>query len=185
MPFPREWTDALNKLREAGATDALIAGGAVRDFLLGREIKDIDFFMRSRGPEEDKRIAETAFTDAIVQHGELPEEYRLQMPELASVYVSHEGLRDYRDIFGDGQFPAQLIFLNGSEKDAYGLISRFDFGLCRAAFDGERALYTDEFLKDAFGLTMTLINADNMEKSRHRYERLSAKYPEHRWIGPS
>jgi hypothetical protein len=64
----------------------------MRDFLLGREIKDIDFFMRSRGPEEDKRIAEAVFDDAVLMGQGIPKEYRMQMPELAGVYMSRKVL---------------------------------------------------------------------------------------------
>jgi hypothetical protein len=75
-----------------------------------------------------------------------------------------------------------MVFLNGPDVAPVALLGRFDFGLCRVGFDGERPFYTDDFLRDAFGLTMTLINPIDEAQSLKRYERISAKYPDHRLV---
>lgn len=170
-----DFTGILKRVRDAGGTDAVIAGGAVRDFLLGRPMKDIDVFLRSRGNVEDERIVKTAYPKAELQFNTDPE-YSIQMPEVASVWNYQEG-----GLFADA--PVQLIFLNGPDVTLPGMLERFDFGLCRAGFDGD-IVVTAAFVKDAFGMTMTLLYSPHPAHSQRRYERLIRKYPYHRLVKP-
>jgi hypothetical protein len=173
MQYPREWLDTLDLIRKAGGTDAVIAGGAVRDFLLGRPVKDIDVFLRSRGELEDERIVKAAYPNA----GQLSEfdraEYGIQMPELSSVWTNS----DPDPFFGSE--PVQLIFQN-SDVTFTSLFQSFDYGLCRVGFDGSNVILTDDFVKDAFGMTMTLLHPT--PNSAARYVRLCQKYPYHKLV---
>ena len=53
--IPREWLLVLAGIQQAGATEAVIAGGALRDLFNNRAVKDVDIFLRSQGSEKKNR----------------------------------------------------------------------------------------------------------------------------------
>ena len=56
-------------------------------------------------------------------------------------------------------------------------LSRFDFGICMAAFDGKKTIRTKEFDSDAETRAFTLHRADNESQfaySMSRYEKITA-----------
>lgn len=177
MPFPSDWTRALARVHAAGGADAVIAGGAVRDFLLGREIKDIDIFLQSHGFIADEKIARFAFDGIKLQltNGS----YRpAEIGEVGTLWV-------YDDPFGT---PVQLIFLDINESVTPAIaIEHCDFGLCRVAFDGEQLHMSGHFIADLAGQTMTLrrdMTTNNVERSKRRFDRLSVKFPTYTYVNP-
>ena len=53
--LPREWRQLLHTMQAAGAPEAMIAGGALRDLFNERAIKDVDIFLQTRGSEKKNR----------------------------------------------------------------------------------------------------------------------------------
>ncbi len=57
--IPQEWKDVLRAIQKAGASEAMIAGGALRDLANGRTVKDVDIFLADRWM--NKRLIKKAF----------------------------------------------------------------------------------------------------------------------------
>lgn len=53
--IPQEWRKVLATFHAAGSTEAVIAGGALRDLFNNRPIRDVDIFMRSQGSQKKNR----------------------------------------------------------------------------------------------------------------------------------
>ena len=60
--IPQEWKDVLSAIQNAGAGEALIAGGALRDLCNKRTVKDVDIFLADRWM--NKRLIIKAFAAA-------------------------------------------------------------------------------------------------------------------------
>ena len=61
----------------------------------------------------------------------------------------------------DETVPVCIIGLVPDYADPHRNMSRFDFGICKAAFDGKQVIRTDAFDADAEEQTFTLCRADN------------------------
>src|SRR3546814_2316422 len=76
-----------------------------------------------------------------------------------------------------GGLEVQIVPVTTTPK---GLLERLDFGICQIGFDGTDVIRTPAYVRDRDNQTFTLIrcdNADQKERSRQRFERLSVKYP--------
>ncbi|TSI09057.1 CCA tRNA nucleotidyltransferase [Lysinibacillus sp. BW-2-10] len=115
MMNSEEWQVAhrvVNRIEEAGF-EAVIVGGAVRDYLLGKEVNDIDV-ATSALPTEVKRIF-SATVDVGIEHGTilvLDE----GLPIEVTTYRTESTYIDYRR-------PEQVTFVRNLEKD----LQRRDF----------------------------------------------------------
>ena len=78
----------------------------------------------------------------------------------------------------DETIPVCLIGLDKAYTLA-GNVSRFDFGICMAAFDGEQVHQSGRFNAEVSEKTFTLYRADNQAQfnySLKRFETISARY---------
>lgn len=149
----------------------VIGGGALRDSILGRPIKDVDVLLRAKDHNSlDSDITSYVRPPIIVQHG-----YgRADM----------HGCWNYREqICG---YDVQLILADFN--DVYDLAHTFDIGLCRVTYDGSTLYVTEEFRKDAEDKKFRIHRADNayeLARSQRRVERLQQKYPEYQLDHPA
>lgn len=107
----------LWKLRNCGIEDPLIAGGAIRDMLFEKPIKDIDVFY-SKGSFKDKPnlLEKTYFTET----GNTPPEY-----EGCAFSLKHN--------LYNKEFPGIKIQLIKVE-DPFKAVNEFPIDLCRVSF---------------------------------------------------
>lgn len=66
--IPKEWLQVLDAFQQAGANEAVIAGGALRDLFNDRQIKDVDIFVRTQGSEKKNR----KFLEAVFNASSVP-----------------------------------------------------------------------------------------------------------------
>jgi hypothetical protein len=148
------------------APDAHIAGGAVRDTILKKQIHDIDIFMDDRRVEE--AAARLRASCAYVKVGEWKEYLGFSDPAMLRVAKFEKA---------DEALPICIIGLKPEYTDPRDNISRFDFGVCMAAFDGEETFQAEEFDHDIASRTFTLLRADNEAQfaySMSRFEKITA-----------
>jgi tRNA nucleotidyltransferase/poly(A) polymerase len=55
-PIPPEWEDLRRKVASKAGRYAIIAGGAIRDHILGLPVKDIDIFVLGMSAESAREI---------------------------------------------------------------------------------------------------------------------------------
>jgi hypothetical protein len=149
------------------APEAHIAGGAVRDTILKKPIKDVDVFLADENLEAVAAHLRPAH--AYVKVGEWKEYLGFADPAMTRLAKFERA---------DATIPVCLIGLKPDFVDPTENMSRFDFGLCMAAFDGTAVMRTAAFNDDAESQTFTLHRADNAQQfaySMSRFEKLIAE----------
>jgi Poly A polymerase head domain len=178
--FSGETTMATNGIRRVqyydGILEALqraipgsvhIAGGAVRDTILERPIKDIDIFLADAGGDAAAALLRSKF--GYVKVGEWKQYLDFSDPMVTRVAKFEKA---------DETIPICLIGLKEDLTPADNIV-RFDFGVCMAAWaGGDGPMFTaDDFERDSESKTFTLCRADNYAQfaySMVRYEKLTA-----------
>lgn len=161
------YTDILEALQRAPLKGPIhIAGGAVRDAILGRPIRDIDLFLPNVSTDAAAALLRNNF--GYVKVGEWKRYEKFSDPLVARVARLERA---------DTTIPIGLIGL-AQDLDARANIARFDFGVCMAAWDGGSFFVTnDNFKRDAENETFTLCRADNFAQfsySMTRFTKLTA-----------
>lgn len=188
MDLPVIWTEVLHRLHDKGIA-AVIAGGCLRDLDNGRPIKDIDIMVIALPPDNnpgglnslscvDTTVARLDKLLGVVGSptvSETGQAYVTGMsPEVLAVY-------DYTGIFGaDHPYPVQVIVLDPVVMGDMRMVDRMDFGICRISYGGGAVVKTPEYEHDKAHQTFTLCreprSADDMDRARRRFDRLSEKY---------
>jgi hypothetical protein len=178
---PKLWTVVATEVRKAFPT-CVIAGGAVRDYVLGKEVKDIDVFVYAKdGPDMAKKVAKLIENDDWEMNDD---------DQAADVeYLSSAGLRRLEgvvDLTFLDEHNVQLIGVSNTEFSPDWLMQDFDIGLCRAYFQ-EPNLFrlTDEFARDVRDRTLTLYHGPEdprYERSLERIERLKKKFKDFKGV---
>jgi tRNA nucleotidyltransferase/poly(A) polymerase len=147
---PRELFDFARVLEEGGKKCYLV-GGAVRDYLLGREVSDFDVATDAR-PEEVVRLYRRVIPTGI-KHG--------------TVTVLWKGLEIEATTFrtessyADGRHPDAVAFAATIEED----LSRRDFTINAMAFDlSERRLLDPRGGREDLGLSLVRAVGDPLER---------------------
>jgi hypothetical protein len=149
---------------------AHITGGAVRDVLLDRPIRDIDIFLAANAMAEAARLLHSKF--GYVQVGEWQQYEHFFDPVIA-------GAAEFEK--ADEAIPVSLIGLNNHE-DMRANIARFDFGVCMAGWDGRDVYRPMPFDREATNQTFTLLRADNRHQFAHSMVRFG-KLTKERYAG--
>lgn len=150
---PELWGKVLASL-PAGA---IVAGGAVRDHLLGVEPKDIDVFLPvDAWPSNGFSGFQTLGADKDAEYEAMP---------TIAVVVRGERLGyqvDVVGIYAERTTPADIV-------------GTFDFGIARSWFDGERIHDTPEAAQDRAARTVTRLLHDRPERGEARFARFNAR----------
>lgn len=153
---PELWAAILKGL----PIGAVIAGGAVRDFMLGVEPRDIDIFMKPDGwimnrPEGFDRIDDKVEREC---------EYTALGAGIESVSRGQ--------LYG---FSIDVIEIETpSPFDAAKLVEGFDFAIARSWFDGQ-IQDTVEAQLDRYFRCVSLLISTRPERARRRFERFNKR----------
>lgn len=160
IEIPNEWRDLLSQI-QAVDPSAIIAGGAVRDWILARQPRDIDIFVK-RLSEDDINALNLAIVEGTYIES-----------------AEHDDSVSASGCYNGHSLPVNIIWCSTSitPKERF---ERFDFGICKAAFDGKEVITHPEFDWDVKHQIFTLRRASNYLQtieSLIRYNRLREKYP--------
>ena len=159
------YADIIKTVR-AIAPQAHVAGGAVRDTLLDKPIRDIDVFVDDVAVDEVATMLRSNF--GYVKTGEWVEYLGFSDPAMTRVAKFEKA---------EETIPLCIIGLKSRYASPEANISRFDFGVCMAAFDGESTLRAAEFDDDVNDKAFTLLRADNFQQfaySMSRYKKITS-----------
>ena len=160
-----DYTTILATLQQI-APEAHIAGGAVRDTILQKQIHDIDVFMKDEHVEEAAALLRSHWS--YVKVGEWKQYLGFSDPAMTRVAKFEKA---------DETIPVCIIGLLPHFANPKDNIARFDFGICMAAFDGKQTMRAAEFDQDEKAHTFTLCRADNQAQfaySLSRFEKITA-----------
>lgn len=152
---PELWSAILARF----PPEAVIAGGAVRDFLLGVEPKDIDVFL-----PVDKWPA-CGFPGFASLGANRDDEYQA-MPDIA---VVQRGEVEGHQVDIVGVVPPAQPFSPAA------LVATFDFGIARCWFDGAEIHDTPEAKADREGRVVTCHLIERLARAHDRFERFNTR----------
>lgn len=172
------------EVRHLFGGEAIIAGGAVRDTVTGKPVKDIDIFVMLT--DDDDKASEKFATACEKLAKELggeveldcsPEAYGGQF-DLARITVKEEGEPDeIYEVIG--------IWEEYPDNDVHD----YDFGLSQMFVTSSGLFMTPAAAKDLQNKTITYMHAgklrdlDNRLRSKRRLARLRAKYSDWTFVG--
>ena len=170
QPHPQRDQDSLNSTAHVG-------GGAVRDTLLERPIKDIDLFLDAVATDEAAALLRSQF--GFVKVGEWESYEMFSDPAVIRVAKFEKA---------EEAIPICLIGLKHPRMMQANL-ERFDFGICMAAWDGEVVYTASEYNTDIERKTFTLCRADDQAQfnySMSRFDKMTAdRYAGWRLVVPA
>lgn len=174
---PKLWHDMLTDI---GGT-ACVAGGAVRDYLSGWKVKDIDIF---------------AASNSKFRAGDNPN-WKLLTPkeQVARKDKANEYTNDVERMFylRYHQYDVQVILLGYEDWksidrwDTY-VKNRFDAGVCRVSYSLKNDIQVDaEYTRDIIDRTYTILHKRTLAASETRAQRFITKHPgwaiKKAWLG--
>ncbi len=177
MIIPDAWAAILADMQRV-CPSAVLAGGCLRDLDNDKPVKDLDVFITEGSMQRVERIVgslreagytvEPTFGDTTAY----PEDQNLAV--VAVVGIEHPA---------SSGLAVQLIFTNW---DTALITERFDYGICRLAFDGETLTKPPEYIEDksarVFRLRRDRPTPVSMRGSIRRYARLvNEKYQGWDW----
>lgn len=168
--MPYEWVDILHHIQRT-APEAIIAGGAIRDWYLLQPPKDLDIFINFTSVLDlPKRLVKSS---SMVDFTTITQK---EMDNDASGLDDHEIITS--EIYMGASLPVNIIRCNVTPIERY---KNFDFGFCRIAYNGKEVLDTPDFHDDINNKKITLLKHHNTKKSfqgsMERYLRFRQKYP--------
>lgn len=163
---PDLWRAVLSQM-PAGS---VIAGGAVRDYLLGIEPKDIDVFtdVAAEMPVATRRDGDVVAVDPRFGLYRIDNEHE-RFEEYAA--LSNIACISSGQLFGRR---VDAVVMEGMVSGA-DLVAGFDFAINRSWFDGE-IHDTPEAAQDRATRTVSLLLTDRLERSVMRFARLHARW---------
>lgn len=156
-------------LRRQGI-EAVVGGGAIRDTVAERPLKDVDVFVDVRGS--------TAYAVKMLlgmEYGEIKWTPGIQYWRTAREVKGLGALPE-----GTGTVPITVILL---EQDVVESMKDNDFGICQAWVNADRTFsFTPAFMRDISHKTFTLLSCEDEKdhaRSMRRWDRLQQKYSDH------
>lgn len=180
--------DALALVRR-GSSDALVAGGCLRDAHFGVQKKDIDIYV---GPAFDAEKVQSATASCFLDvHEDRIREYsQFYGDRMTAVYSVRSDTAGFADDFlceADAAPTIQVIQMKEPVTLA-NVLGGFDFGFCQVASrSGDLVWASKHFRWDAENNTATSLLARNDLRLRHsvlRANRLKGRYPTRRFLFP-
>lgn len=158
---PALWETLLEELAVDGA---VVAGGCIRDYLLGFEPKDIDIFVPVTNRQEFEEFI-YSLNDSPLWSVELieGEEYRVHDPHSIIGVAEGEALG----------LPVNIVARCSHIEGAWELINSFDYGILQWSFQSTDTgiVATTAALMDLANRTATLTHDGTYEQSLDRYAR--------------
>lgn len=163
--IPARWKEVLSTVQSV-FPDAAIGGGALRDLVYGKPVKDVDIFTRCRSyyPNHEELVLKL-FPNAVVTHamsyGDKPsnEFHRI----IWAIYDLNIPGEDFQLIVGEYQS---------------GNPDTFDLSITQIVYDGNEIKFTDAFVETKETGKINFMNKQSYARRIKRYDRITEKYPE-------
>lgn len=152
----------------------VVAGGAVRDFYLRQEPKDIDVFVPATCTEDFTSIIDSM--DVSLAHGTIISNFA--NPSAVSEYEAGEA----NEVFGvwEGEIIGVPVNIVGRKSLGYGpvsLVETFDFGINQVAYDTDGQVQSSVLYEhDIAAKTFTLWHNRTYAQSLERFDRINERH---------
>lgn len=201
---PQEWRRLLQTFQSAGADEAVIAGGALRDLFNQKQIKDVDIFLRSQGNRKKnkkflKEIFDAAGLDVVAQdcgydgYSRMMDKFPEPKTEAAAAETNgvkrERKMESWKIVAGPAKTEYNIIFVDDSldkrlaeetsrreQRSLFtgGLLGSFDIGLCQIACDGQEVVSTPAYRDDVKHSRVSLLSPNT--GTEDHLKRVAKKY---------
>lgn len=203
--LPTYWSEFLTALAAAGAPEAVIAGGAVRDIYNQRRLHNVDIFIKSPFMPKTfmKKFVAALPRTLSTQRTDKGEEvtFKKIKKRLGAMSADRYLIGDpldrtdtWRIIDKASGMEFHIVMLGGepgsglrsdhkntTTSGVLGLLDRFDIGLCQIAYDGKKVITSAAYRDDAKFKTLTVHKP--MYTTMEHIAAVVAKYPDFKPTG--
>ncbi|WCD56149.1 tRNA nucleotidyltransferase [Caulobacter phage KSC] len=174
---PDLWHSLLEDIVAVFGGDAIIAGGCIRDFMLGLEPKDIDIWVNERDLVSMRNLMQRLMSTDFDWSWDLTE--------------MEDGDPDYNGGIGDN-----LLIWEGTVQNTGGVIldvniiacpehadgieavvNRFDMDICQWWFSGGMIHQTPAALQALDNKVCTVVRGHDWERAVRRFDKFNARHP--------
>lgn len=170
--IPFEYRTILQQLQEQ-FPEAVLAGGALRDWYFNRPVKDLDIFIQDRGAGT-KGLIEEAYGVT----------FKTTIPEHIATYKSLRDLvRSFEGVVSG--YRVNVVSLKEGFTGLEQVVDRIDIGICQIGYDGTTPYATVDFWNDALDQVLRVVHyrdESDLSRSHKRQLRLAEKYPDFRIV---
>lgn len=136
-------------------SDAIVAGGAPRNWLFNKEANDIDLYLRSNVKNKFKLLEAILSNDV----GVFEKDTKSSFEHLQNYGGLNVPITSLQGIRVDGVL-FQFIFIDPSVKNFRNtVLNHMDIGINRIGYDSWEYIYTEEYRKDVSNKTLTLYSS--------------------------
>ena len=169
LAIPQEWQDVLKQVQEVFPS-AIIAGGALRDLMHGKPIKDVDIFV----PVHLDYCGNLYIVYEAMWNAFAGENIIVYPNSQYSVYKPEEADRDLYAIFKlNRTYKYDLILCTPEAAN----ITTFDINICQITYDGKITRFTGAYAYGFLTRTLKVMNVNRTDRNQKRIERMLDKYP--------
>ncbi len=200
--LPTYWGEYLAALAAAGAPEAVVAGGALRDIYHQRRLNNVDIFIKAPFMPKSfmKKFVAALPRKLYLQHTEKGDDAHFTKikKRLGAMSADRYLIGDpldrtdtWRVIDRASGMEFHIVMLgselgsalrndhkNGTTTGVNALLERFDIGLCQIAYDGKKVITTAAYRDDAKFKTLTVHKP--MYTTMEHIAAVVAKYPDFR-----
>lgn len=171
MPFaiPSEWRDVLREVQEVFPS-AVIAGGALRDSMWDKPVKDVDILV----PVTFDYIGSLDAAYEAVWNMFSGQDIVLDSQSQYGVKCKEDEDRDLYAIFKLTRGYKYDIIL--CTPDA-ARIETFDINICQISYDARKLLFTGDYAHGFLTRQIKVVNVNRTDRNAARVQRLLEKYP--------
>lgn len=181
--IPASWVE-LYAIVKDHFPQAILAGGAMRDWDNGRPVKDLDFFVGAPLGQGNDVVWREFFKAVEDAH---------------KVRTSHGMDDDGGDVGSQQEHVLEIAYLESldiilpdlnimivTKPTVEDQLSRFDLGICRIAYDGHVHRHEDYLWdqENRFFTITSAVSGNGRFKTIERFHRISPRYPGWRLIDP-
>jgi hypothetical protein len=188
-----EIVQTLRMIQSVGFSSAIIAGGAVRDLYLGKDISDIDIFVWD--PEFSTETLDYGYHDDFSDYDGVAAWWEILGLDDPDLFNAHDTIEQCFDgyMYSDTSEKITRMWNIHKEGIKYQIIftrvrpeehikKYFNIGLCKAYCNGTKFTLLPDFIKDAKRNTLTIVGQDMTQWEfdytvNHHIPKLKLKYP--------
>jgi hypothetical protein len=175
---PAAWLEVLSTI-QAVFPEAILAGGCLRDLVLGGEVKDLDVFIPHKMDGGDV-IDWILGSESKMAHLAVQQGWTFGQILIGGYGTLGTEVKLCQEFFlPDLINPLQVIHMAMPEFTTLSVLSRMDFGACQLAVTADGPYMTKAAAEDILSRRITLLRTDdanNVARSIRRAIRFGEKY---------
>lgn len=173
--------DKLLKMFKSLGIEAIVAGGMPRDYLLNKQIRDVDVYIKHNDSNKDKieALLDDLFDRDIINSKEGSVNYaETGIGEIVKVVRGNlktgKKFTEFELIFTDTKLPLEDY-----------VDTNFDLSICKAIYDGDRFYGLDDFNLTSYNKEVTFNTKLSLAQTKHSIKRhlnkIRLKFPEFKY----